>query len=187
MSPWIEIYDSEEVHGRLRQQVAMHSTTIAVAISVAVFLGSLAGLYELGQEVMLLSLVLVALSAAAVTGARLLGLQSHVWCIKMSPHMIMGYNHSQKATAFPWSDVDHVAIDDRSLTIVASGRSVIEIPTSFADFVHVSHRVMDLAELHRRPIHLMGKSLPDVNLISLMPELTALLASPLVPGAEPAR
>ena len=58
MSPWIEIYDSEEVHGRLRQQVAMHSTTIAAAISVAVFLGSLAGLYALGQDLMLLSLVL---------------------------------------------------------------------------------------------------------------------------------
>ena len=180
MNPWIEIYDSEDVQWLLRQQVAGLSAAVGAAVSIAVFVGSMAGLNALPYPQLLVTIGILAAAGAIVVGFRLHALNSRVWCVKLSPHMIMGYNHSRRSMVFAWSDVDHVAVSEEMISVCAKGRSVIDIPTTFDDFTHVSHRILDLAELHRRPIFVKGESISDVDVYRLMPELEVLFASPEV-------
>ena len=180
MNPWIETYDSEEVHWLLRQQVAGLSAAVSGAVAVLLLMGSLVGLDVLPDVRMFWAVALLAAGVAIGVILRLVGLRSRVWCVKLSPQMIMGYNHLRRGLVFPWSDVDHVAFSDAVLSIVAQDGIVIEIPTSFADYTHVSHRILDLAELHRRPIHLTGEPLSEIDVFRLMPELRTLFAPPQV-------
>lgn len=180
MSPWIEIYDSDEVQWLLRQQVAGLSAGIGAAVSVAVFVGSVAGMQVVAYNQELIALGVLSLGVAVAVGLRLASLRRCVWCVKLSPHMIMGYNHSRRATTFAWSEVEHVAVSDEQVSIVARGRVAIEIPTSFADFTHVAHRILDLAELHRKPVFLKGQPMADVDVYRLMPELRVLFGPPEV-------
>jgi hypothetical protein len=180
MSPWIEIYDSDHVQWLLRQQVAGLSAGIGVTVSVALFVGFLTGMEVVPCSEEFIALGVLSLGVAAALGLRLASLRQRVWCVKLSPHKIMGYNHSRRATTFAWSEVQHLVVCDEQVAIVTSGKEMIEIPTSFADFTHVAHRILDLAELHRKPVFLKGQSMAEVDLYRLMPELRDLLATPHV-------
>lgn len=186
MGPWIEIYASEEVQWDLRQQATGHAAAIAASVAITVFIGSMVGLHALPYELLFLSIGAGSLCSALFATSRLVGLQSRVWCLKMSPHMIMGYNHARKSTVLAWSQVEHVDVNSDSVAIVVDGHSVIEIPSAFDDFVHVSHRILDLAELHRRPVHVRGRSLAEMDVFSLLPDLHTILSDPLVPGLNAA-
>jgi hypothetical protein len=176
MNQWIEIYDSEEVQWLLRQKVAGLSATIGAAVSIAVFVASMAGLNALPYPHLLVAIGCMAAGGAVVVGFRLAAMRSLVWCVKLSPQKIMGYNHSRKSVVFAWSDVDHVAISEDAVSVVAKGGIVIDIPTAFDDFTYVSHRILDLAELHRRPIFVGGRAITDLDVFHLLPELQALFA-----------
>ncbi len=179
MGPWLEIYDCEEVLWQLRSRASAYASAISAALALVVLCGSLVGLSAVPLELAFLTLAVAALCLAVFWTGRLFGLQARVWCVKLSPHMIMAYNYSRRPTAFAWSQVRYVEADDECITIVAGVDTVIEIPSSFSDFAHVSHRVLDLAELHRRPVRLRGREMDDVDVFELLPGLNGALSAAL--------
>ncbi len=183
MNPWIEIYDNEQVQWHLRQQVTNRAASIVASISVAVLAWSIAALHVVAYRPLLIGVAVGALGLAAWTAMGILRLRNRVWCIKMSPHMVMGYDYRRRPASVSWSEVARVNVTGDSIALVCDHGIVMELPGLFPDFSHVSHRILDLAELHRIPIHVNGRSLLDTDILVFLPELKGLCSATPLPDA----
>ncbi len=183
MDPWIEIYDNEQVQWHLRQQVTNRAASIVASISVGVLAWSVAALHVVAYRPLLILVAVGAFSLAAWTAIGIVRLRNRVWCIKMSPHMVMGYDYRRSPATVSWSEVSRVNVTSDSIALVCDHGVVMELPGLFPDFSHVSHRILDLAELHRIPIHVNGRSLLDTDILELLPELGSLFSVPTLPDA----
>lgn len=178
MNPWIEIYDNEQVQWYLRQRVTNLAAGIVASVSLAVFACSVSGMNVVPYGRVLIAIAVSALVAAALTGIRILRLRTRVWCIKLSPHMVMGYDYRRKATTLCWSDVSRINVGAEGVLIAGKLGGSIFLPQLFPDYAHISHRILDLAELHRLPVHVEGQSIADTDVFDLLPELATLFEFP---------
>ncbi len=184
MNPWIEIYDNEQVQWHLRQRVRTLSGIVAAYASMAVVLCAISAVDLLTNVLFPVGAAIVCMGLAAWNGTRILGLRNQVWCVKLSPHMIRGYDYRRTPTTISWSNVVAVDVTGGHVRIETGAGQPLEIPSLFPDFAYVSHRIIDLAELHRVPVHVDGQALADTDLFSLLPELRHFFAAPIAAGSS---
>jgi hypothetical protein len=101
-------------------------------------------------------------------------LQAVAWCVRLSFHgLIADFGH--RRTALRWSAVARVEVDDDGLVVVGTdeGGSAqrLRLPCSFPRYAQLSHRVVEYAEAHRRPLFVDGRPWQLLDLHALYPFL----------------
>ncbi len=186
MNPWIEIYDNEQVQWHLRRRVRNLGAFLVVYVSLAVVLCAVSVMDAVPNRLLPVGAAILFLGAASWTATRILGLRNQVWCVKLSPHMIRGYDYRRTPTTISWSDVIALDVTATKISIFCGSGQPLEIPSLFPDFAYVSHRLLDLTELHRVPVYIDGLDLVNTDLFTLLPELRQIFAEPTVAGSASA-
>lgn len=172
---WYEVFDDERVQLRVRRRAARQVLGLVVALAALGCAGVLLAsawsswFAPLGL-VGLLGLAVVAMAATSL--ARLRGV---VWCVKLAEDHIVGYDHARRRVAMEWTDVELVDITDGALIVLGrpSGARVpsLHVPTHFADFSALSHRITRYAERHAVPICVEGRPWQLLDVKQLFPFL----------------
>ncbi len=126
-----------------------------------------------------LSAPVVGLGLAAVwsgTGAvilcRLRRLRHVMWCIKIGPAGVMGYDYARRPVTLPWSRIRRVNLSDDGLRIVRSADCYLDVPARFPAFVDLSHRLVARAEARGVPIWIDGAPYEALDVYAHFPFLT---------------
>lgn len=166
-----EVFDNEQVQLVTRRQAAATFLTLAGAIGGSLILFVLIGegVVSYPGAVALGSLLWI---VAGVRLIRHIRRTNHVvWCVKISPAQIAGYDYARRQTSLYWTDVRQIEIASEGLRVRGTIDRHIEIPTLFQDYAGVSHRIVEHAERHHIPILVDGRPLDDLDLYVLYPFL----------------
>lgn len=174
MAAWYEVFDNQDALLESRHRVWRLTRGYAfVAIGLAVA-APLAVLHAPGGP------WLAAFGALALVGAGLFVLRAlrmlHgvAWCVRLSFHGLVA-DFGQRRTAMRWSQVSRVEVDDEGLTVVGSDEEGVvmrlRLPGTFPRYTQLSHRVVEYAEAHRRPLFVDGKPWQLLDLQVLYPFL----------------
>lgn len=178
MSDWYEVYDNEQVQQRTRKQVGRIVLGVIIGLSaMAVILPLM--LFQFGIPAAVIILVgLAVLVLVAAASRELLQLRRVTWCVKVSVHRIVGYDYARRKAVIPWPDVERVDVEPDGLLIVGrpttSRPPVLQIPTLFPEFPHLSHRIVEYAEAHGIPICVDGRPWQLLDLSTLYPFMAGL-------------
>lgn len=171
MSADYELFDANHIQRSVRHRMYRLNVLLCAILVI-----TLAGLL-LGRTGQLSSQSL----AWMVVGGLFLGagvawhhrhLSRTVWCVKVSPEGLVGYDCARRKTHLPWSQVERVDVTDEALVIVQSPYQFVAISTSFFDYPSLSHGVLSHAEDHDIAFYLNGRSLADLDVYVLYPFLT---------------
>lgn len=180
MARLFEVYDNEQVQLATRRQVAVTYLVLAAVV------GDTFILFVLAREAFVPVWVAMALGGAAWAFAahrlvvHMRRTNRVVWCVKISPEEVAGYDYARRKTSIAWSEVRQVELGASGLTIRAEG-SEIEIPHLFPDFASLSHSIVAHAEQSDVSVLIEGRLLEDLDLHALFPFLSH-PATPPPPG-----
>lgn len=174
MPTWYEVYDNQyALHASRRRVRALTRRYGFAAVGLAVW-ATLALLYLPGGAWLAGAAVAV---LAASGGFVLRALRTHhavVWSIRLSFHGLVA-DFGRRRTAMRWGDVTRVALDDAGLVILGTDEDGkarrLRIPHTFPRYVRLSHRVVEYAEAHRRPVFVDGRPWQLLKLRTLYPFL----------------
>lgn len=167
-----ENYDNDDVHFRLRGQVAKLSSLFAVALIFSIVL------LLIRQQWTLPSSLVTMLVGAAWGGTswwiyrRLARLRHVVWGVKVSDEEVIGYDYARRRITLPWREMRHVSLDEQGLRLQGHGDNWFEVPGHFDDFGDLSHNLAGLAERYGIPLHVDGRPWQEVNVYQLFPFLS---------------
>lgn len=175
MAEWFEVYNAKSVLVRARRRArrlmwtyaAVSGALIAVA-PVAVFV-----LPRGGFAVAVVSAIgLVAYGIWVVV--RLNHIHRKLWRLDVSVHRALGFDTGRRSRALTWSNVEKVEVDAAGITLIGRTHGSwvrLRVPTSFPRYTSLSHRVVEYAEAHGRPIWVDGKPWQMLDLETLYPFL----------------
>ncbi|MFQ5571060.1 MAG: hypothetical protein ACE5G0_15375 [Rhodothermales bacterium] len=172
MAHWYEVFDNEEVQSYARRQ-ATRLTALAVGAVMITFLGAALG-FEGYLPLPLVGGIFIVTWLVTVrwVSHRLRKLRRLVWCIKLSPHRVVGYDYTRRKATMEWSKVQRVELTGNGLLLVGPDVFAFEIPHLFPDFALLSHRVVHYAELHGIPVFVDGHPWQHLDVYQLFPFLT---------------
>ena len=175
MAEWFEVYDSKRVLIRARRRAtrlvwifALISGALVAAAPVAVFVFPDVGVAVAGTCG--IGLVLYGIWMIA----RLSQIHGKLWRIDLSVHRALGFDTGRRSRALAWPNVHQVDIDDSGLLLVGRTHGAwvrLQIPSTFPHYTALSHRVVEYAEAHDRPVWVDGKPWQSLDLEVLYPFL----------------
>jgi hypothetical protein len=174
MATWYEVYDNQDAllatRRRVRQMTARYgsaSAVVAVAAPVVILLVPGGPWVAVGSAAVLVV-------AGGVVLRALRELHDVAWCVRLSFHGLVA-DFGRRRTAMRWSEASRVEIDDEGLLIVGTdeGSAVrrLRVPHTFPRYAALSHRVVEYAEAHGRPIFVDGRPWQLLDLHALYPFL----------------
>jgi len=173
MPEWYEVFEDER--GLRETRVGIGQRAVAFGIG-GVLLGLSAFVLPAGGgEQVALGAGLLAVASAAWLVQGLREIRDRVWCVKVSARRVVGYDLAQQRMAVDWGDVDCVEIDRRG--VMVRGRDEagtpcrLRIAPSFPDYTALSHRFVEYAEMHTRPVYLDGRPWQLLDLHAVYPFL----------------
>jgi hypothetical protein len=180
MPEWYEVFDDER--GLRAARIGIGRRAVVFALG-GVLLGMSAFVLPVsGGEQVALGAGLFTVAAAAWLVAGLRDIRDRVWCTKISARRVIGYDLTQQRVAISWPDVDCVEIDRRGLLVRGRDESGsacrLRIAPSFPDYTDLSHRFVDYAELHARPLYLDGRPWQLLDLHAVFPFLGEAVPAP---------
>ncbi|NBB73848.1 MAG: hypothetical protein GVY35_09230 [Bacteroidetes bacterium] len=95
-----------------------------------------------------------------------------IWCVKVSPEGVVGYDCARRKMRIRWTDVEQIDVTDEALLVIESPYRFVTISVSFFDYPTLSHCVLAYAEPHDIPLALEGHLVNDLNVYALYPFLT---------------
>ena len=174
MSTWYEVYDNQDAlllsRQRVRQLTRRYGlASLAVALTAPLVVLHVPG----GAWVALAAAVLLAAAGLLVLRA-LRALHAVAWCVRLSFHGLLA-DFGRRRTAMRWEEVARVALDDEGLLVLGTDEDGaarrLRIPLDFPRYAHLSHRVVEYAEAHGRPIFVDGRPWQLLDLHALYPFL----------------
>ena len=171
MSGIYEVYDDEKVQLLTRRKAGVTFAVLIASVASSVVLVVLTREGIIGSW---LSLCLQGAiwSYAALRLTRHVQRTNHVvWCVKMSPAQVIGYDYARRKTAISWCDVRRIEVGDSGIVVQGPPDRRLEIPHLFPDFPALSHRIVDHAEAHRIPLTIEGRDLDALDIHDLYPFL----------------
>lgn len=185
---WYEVFDDEHVQFRVRRRAARQVASMLAALAALACGGVIlseawgSGWGAFGFAALL---GLVAVIATAASLARLRGI---VWCIKLSSHHVVGYDYARRRIALEWDDVELVDVTDQALLIVGrpTGPHIptLLVPSRFASYVALSHRIIRYAEAHAVPVCVEGRPWQLLDVEALFPFLQPRLIAASAPSSD---
>jgi hypothetical protein len=175
MSTWYEVYDNQDALRATRQRVRGLTRRYGVATLGLALWAPLVILHvPAGPWIALGAAAVLAASGVLVLRA-LRRLHAVAWCVRLSFHGLVA-DFGRRRTALRWSAVARVELDDEGLVILGTdegGTAVrLRLPYSFPRYAALSHRVVEYAETHGRPIFVDGRPWQLLDLLALYPFLT---------------
>ncbi len=165
------IFDSEAVQARVREQISQIYSYAAVSCGLVLGLLYILTLPEVN------TLLVAAITATASWGAyrylfaRINRLRNVVWCVKLTEHDVVGYDHSRTRLSIPWEDIDRINLTDGGIQIQTLASRSIEVPHLFDDYHEISHLLMEEAEYRGIPLFINGYPWQQATVYQLFPEL----------------
>ena len=174
MPCWHEVFDNQDALLLSRQRVRGLTRRYAFA-ALVVALGAPLAIIHLPGGAWMATVAAVALIAAGVWLALALRrLHGIAWCVRLSFHELVA-DFGRRRTAFRWEELQRVELDDDGLLLIGpdTGGALrrLRLPDSFPDYVRLSHRVVEYAEAHRRPVYLDGRPWQLLDVDALYPFL----------------
>jgi hypothetical protein len=174
MATWYEVYDNQDALLATRRRVrrttkryGMTSAALAVAAPLVIFHAPGGPWVAVGAAAVLVALGVVVLR-------ELRALHDVAWCVRLSFHGLVA-DLGGRRTAIPWSEVARVEVDDEGLLIVGTEERGapwhLRIPCAFPRYACLSHRVVEYAEAHGRPLFVDGRPWQLLDLHALYPFL----------------
>lgn len=173
MAGLFEVYDNEQVQLVTRRQAAVTFLVFAAALGETLFVIILAreGLLPLWLAIILTVGVWVVAGWRLIRHVRR---TNHiVWCVKISPLEIAGYDYARRKTSLDWCEIEQVDLAREGLLIRGRDERHLEIPHLFPEFASLSHRIVEHAERHDVPIMVDGCSWENLDVHALYPFLSS--------------
>ncbi|HLT47080.1 MAG TPA: hypothetical protein VK002_07615 [Rubricoccaceae bacterium] len=174
MPTWYETYDNQDALLATRQRVSRLTTRYGMAAVTVALSAPLVILHvPHGPWVAVGTAAALALAGLFVLRA-LRTLHAVAWCVRLS-FQGMVTDFGQRRTAMRWSEVARVELDDEGLVVVGTDEGGtarrFRIPHDFPRYAHLSHRVVEYAEAHGRPVFVDGRPWQLLDLHALYPFL----------------
>ncbi len=174
MAFWYEVYDNQDVLLATRQRVGRLTTGYGIASIAVAAVAPLLIVHVPHGPWIAVGVAGVLLAAGLVVLQALRELRAVAWCVKLSFHHLLG-DFGRRRTTMPWTSVARVEVDDDGLVVVGSDDNGapqrLRIPSAFPRFAHLSHRVVEYAEAHHRPIFVDGRPWQHLDLYRIYPFL----------------
>lgn len=172
MSTGYTLFDANHIrraaHRRVRRLYGMVLGIILMSL-LSVGLGR-AGLLSTSSIVWALGACW--LLAVGVVVWQIRRLRHTVWCVKVSPDALVGYDYTRHKTELAWPSIHRVDLTGDALVVVQSPHRFFEVSTSFPDYPVLSHQVVRLADDHGVPVCIEGQPWPQLDVYELYPFLT---------------
>ena len=174
MPSWHEVFDNQDALLRSRQRVRGLTRWYGLA-ALGVALGApLAIIHLPGGTWLAAGAALVLIVAGVWLTLVLRQLYAVAWCVRISFHELVA-DFGRRRTAFRWEELQRVELDDEGIILVGpdTGGAVrrLRLPDSFPEYTRLSHRVVEYAEAHRRPVYLDGQPWQLLDVDALYPFL----------------
>lgn len=167
MASWTEVFDTEEVLYAARRAVTAVTMLFGVVVAATIGVMAVATAGRLSSGMAILLIVAVWIAAGLWSAARLRALRRIAWCVRLSEHEIVAYDHARRKTALRWKDVRRIDWHDNRMIISGDVRCSIEVPEHFTQYSRMSHIIYDLAERHNIAILVEGEPLPVLDVYEL--------------------
>lgn len=175
MPTWYEVYDNQEALLATRQRVRRLTTRYGVASVTVALTAPLVVLHVPGGPWIAVGAAAVLAAAGLFVVRSLRALHAVAWCLRLSYHGLLA-DFGRRRTAMRWRDVARVEVDDEGLMILGTDEGGtarrLRIPLAFPRYARLSHRVVEYAEAHGRPIFVDGRPWQLLDLRTLYPFLT---------------
>lgn len=171
MPNWYEVFDNEQVQGYIRRQATRLSVVATVVVLLSLFAAALGLAGHVPLPVVGSFFIMLWFGTVRWMSNRMRKLRQIVWCIKLSPNRLIGYDYTRQKTELRWSHVKGIELTQTSLLIIGPELVRIEVPHLFPDFHKLSHRVVFYAELHEVPILIEGQPWESIDVYDLFPFL----------------
>lgn len=171
MSSWYEVFDNEEVQWAARTQA---TRTIIVAIGAAFLtLGAVVlwAVDVLEAAVLVIVIVVGWMSLVRWSSQRLRRLRRLVWCVKLSPDHIVGYDYTRHKKELAWTSVVRVELLPAGLLVAGPDLCRFEIPHLYPEFHALSHRIVEYAERYDVPVTIDGTPWDRLDVYQIFPFL----------------
>lgn len=172
MSNWYEVFDNENVQLNTRRQATHLSLYTALAVMLTFLITALALEGTLPLPTAGILLVVLWAGLTSWLSYRMRKLRRIMWCVKVSPDRIVGYDYTRHKTVLDWPAVHRVELAPKGLLLAGEDHCTLEIPHLFPDFHLLSHRIVQHAETHSVPILIDGQPWESVDVYHLFPFLT---------------
>jgi hypothetical protein len=174
MAAWYEVYDDQDALLDARRRVQRLTRAYGLA-TLALAVGAPLAVLHLPQGPWLAAGAALGLLGGGLYLLHALRtLHAVTWCIRLSFHGFVA-DFGQRRTAMRWSNVARVEVDDEGLLVVGTdegGAALrLRLPSSFPRYAQLSHRLVEYAEAHRRPIFVDGRPWQLLDLQVLYPFL----------------
>ena len=164
-------FDAEKVQMRTRRRV----TRLLLPFIGAFFLSMLIlSTWHAGW----IAAPLAGLVVAAVWGVttawimrRRRRLRSVVWCIKISPGEVVGYDYARRQTEWAWDSIVRVELTEKKTILTNRSAQQMIIPGMFEDYTELSHLLVAEAERRGIKIFIHGRDIEDLDIYEIFPFL----------------
>ncbi|MDX1421281.1 MAG: hypothetical protein R3181_15050 [Rubricoccaceae bacterium] len=175
MPTWYEVFDNQDALLSTRQRVRRLSTRYGMASVAVALTAPLVVLHVPGGPWIALGAAGVLAAAGVYVLRALRALHAVAWCLRLSYQGLLA-DFGRRRTALRWRNVARVEVDDEGLLVLGTDEGGtarrLRIPLAFPRYAHLSHRVVEYAEAHRRPIFVDGRPWQLLDLRALYPFLT---------------
>ena len=173
MSNWYEVFDNENVQLKTRRQATRLSLYTALAVMLTFLLTALALEGTLPMPAAGALLVALWVGLSTWLSHRMRKLRRIMWCLKVSPDRIVGYDYTRHKTLLNWPSVRRVELAPKGLLLIGEDRCTLEVPHLFPDFHLLSHRIVQYAERHDVPVLIDGQPWEALDVYHLFPFLAS--------------
>lgn len=160
MAYWYEVYDNQDVLLSTRQRVGRLTTIYSLATLTIAAVAPLLIVHVRGGVWVAGFCGVALLFGGLYVYHALRKLGAVAWCVKLSIHHLFA-DFGRRRTTIPWSSVTRLDVDDEGLIVVGLDENGapqrLRIPNAFPRFSQLSHRMVEYAEAHNRPIFVEGR------------------------------
>ena len=176
---WSQIYDDDETLKDVRARVRRLVVAFALASGALVSAAPLSTVIGGADAALTATLcgTLLAITAGAVM-VQLAREHRRIWRIELSMRQATGYDAAGRRRTLAWPDVEAVDVTEAGLVIAgldaSSGARVrLLAPLGMTTYTALSHRAVEYAEAHRRPVRIDGVPIDQIDLARLDASLCA--------------
>ncbi|NNF58047.1 MAG: hypothetical protein HKN04_07375 [Rhodothermaceae bacterium] len=174
MPTWYEVYDNQDVLLATRQRVRRITRIYGFAAIAVATLAPLAMVHVTGGAWLAGTAGVSLVVAGAYVFKALRELHAVAWSVKLSFHHIIG-DFGRRRTTIRWRAVARVELDRDGLVILGADEQGVaqklRIAHAFPDYPRLSHRVVEYAEAHGRPVYVDGQPWQLLDLHAVYPFL----------------
>lgn len=166
-----ETYDAPDIQAQTRLNVQRLAYGVAAAFFATLFIVFLHQSGVISSAVVAWALFGTWFLTVWCLSWRLQSLRRTVWCVKISPDQIIGYDYARRMTTLNWNDVMRVNMTDAHITVTQSPYCYFEIPVVFPAYSHLAHRLVACAEDNGTDVYLDGRPWSAINIYKSFPFL----------------